>query len=149
MVFWTILFFAISFYGLFKGSIFAPTAKKMIEINMGLAEGEDKDKLGAEFIKNGCLPLIFACSVLFAEIIYLIIALQVDTLKYPTIVAIIVLIFGFIFLKSKKKYSDMNAKELEIEKAKLITYKSITLKSFVKSLLWSTYFGYMFYVLVF
>ncbi|OME55564.1 hypothetical protein BSK59_13905 [Paenibacillus odorifer] len=150
MVFWTIVFFAISFYGIFKGSVFAPSIKTTTKINIEIAEGGDKEKLGIEFLKKGCFPLVMAFVFVIAEIIYLINALSVDPYKYPTIAVILIIIFTFIFAKSKnKKYDDMSKSELEKEKAKLLINKNITIKSFLNAIVWSLYFGYMFYVLVF
>jgi hypothetical protein len=151
MVFWTIVFFAVSLYGVFRGSIFSPSGKKLKEISIKMTEGnkEDENKLAIEALKAGCFPVIIGFTMIIAEVIYLIAALTYDNYKFPTIVAILLIIMSFVFNKNNKQIKDMSADELTIEKAKLIKQKSVTLGSIVKGLLWTVYFGYMFYILVF
>ena len=150
MIFWTLFFFTISFYGVFKGSIFASNSRKMIEMNIRAIESGDKEELTNYFIKEGLTFWISAVFILIAEIWYLIHALGIeDVSKYPTIAALILCVITFIISFGKKKYEDMTQEELNIEKEKLKNYKNITIKSFINSVLWSAYYGYMFYVLVF
>jgi ABC-type transport system involved in cytochrome bd biosynthesis fused ATPase/permease subunit len=150
MIFWTLFFFTISFYGVFKGSIFTSSSKKMIELNIRVAEGGDKEEITNYFLKEGFLPWVSAVFIIIAEIWYLIHALSITGIsKYLTIAALMLCIITMIISFSKKKYADMSQEELNKEKEKLKNYKNVTLRSFINSVLWSAYYGYMFYVLVF
>ncbi|MNH66465.1 hypothetical protein D3C73_184960 [compost metagenome] len=149
MLFWTILFFTISLYGVFKGPLFSETGKKLKQLNIRKAEGESADDLIDDYIKTGCLPIIVALGLTVSQIIYLVNAFSYDIYKYPTVLVISFFIVNFIANSMKKDVSKMNKLELAIEKEKASRVKNVTTGSVCRGLVWSTYFGYMFYVLVF
>ncbi|WP_431785918.1 hypothetical protein [Paenibacillus lactis] len=149
MLFWTIFFLTISLYGVFKGPIFSETGKKLKQLNIRKAEGESADDIIEEYIKAGCLPIIAALGLMVSQIIYLVNAFSYDTYKYPTVLVISFFIVNFIANSMKKDVSKMNKLELAIEKEKASRAKNVTIGSICRGLIWSAYFGYMFYVLVF
>ncbi|WP_179281007.1 hypothetical protein [Paenibacillus sp. XY044] len=56
MIFWTLVFFVISLYGLIRGSIFFDATKRIKLLSIDKAQGKiDADTLGKEFVKDGCL----------------------------------------------------------------------------------------------
>ncbi|MGG1652270.1 hypothetical protein ABHN03_03985 [Paenibacillus sp. NRS-1775] len=149
MIFWTIIFFAINFYGMIKGSIFYSTYQKLELISIREAQGEDKDKINLEFAKKGCLPLLIVFSLAVIEIIYLVNAINYDIYKYPSIFIIVYLIASFVLNKKKNNYKNMNEEELSKAKDSILKGDKFSLKRFFKNFLWVAYFGYMFYCLVF
>lgn len=149
MIFWTIVFFAINFYGMIKGSIFYSTYQKLELISIREAQGEDKDKISLEFAKKGCLPILILFMLAVIEIIYLINAIGYDIYKYPSILIILYLIISFITGKKKKSYKSMSDNELFEAKENMQKEHKQTPKSFLKNFVWVVYFGYMFYCLVF
>lgn len=52
MIFWTIVFFAINFYGMIKGSIFYTAYRNLELISIREAQGEDKQKVGFHIQKG-------------------------------------------------------------------------------------------------
>lgn len=150
MIFWTLVFFAISLYGLIRGSIFFEAAKRIKLLSIDKAQGKiDADTLGKEFVNDGCLQWIAAVILAVAELIYLVNAFHYDTYKVPTLLAVILFLMAFISASLKKSISKMDEDELVIEKAKVQRSKKITFSNIIKSLVWTVYFGYMLYILVF
>lgn len=149
MIFWTILFLTIGLYGVFKGPLFSETGKKLKMLNIRHAEGESADKLLDEYVKAGCLPIITALILTVIEFIYLVNAISFDIYKIPTLVAIMYFIISFIASFMKKNVSKMDEYELAKEKVKALQTKNVTYKTVIKNLIWSTYFGYMLYILIF
>jgi hypothetical protein len=86
------------------------------------------------------LPLIVA------EFIYLINAIRIDTLKYPSIVMLLYIIITPILSKQKK--FDLTTEEGQTKYRSQI-HKGKTLKSYLYNLACLVYFGYMFYILIF
>lgn len=149
MIFWTVVFFAINFYGMIKGSIFYSAYRNLELISIREAQGEDKQKINLEFAKKGCFPIFILFMLAAIEIIYLINAIGYDIYKYPSILIILYLIISFITGKKKKSYKSMSDNELLEAKENLQKENKQTLKSFLKNFVWVVYFGYMFYCLVF
>lgn len=150
MVFWTIVFFGISLYAMVRGSILFSMNQRVKLLSIDKMEGKiDSETLGKEFLKDGCLQWTIGLFLAIAEVIYLVNAISYDTYKFPTLGAILIIIFAIIMASTKKKVEKMNEQELIIERAKIKTTKRITVKSFMKNLIWAIYFGYMFYILIF
>ncbi|MBD8836245.1 hypothetical protein IFU39_00230 [Paenibacillus sp. CFBP 13594] len=154
MIFLSILFFALNLYMIFKGPLFSETGKKLKLLEISEVEGkradsEYKSKVVDGFMKDGCLPLIMALLLTIVEVIYLVVAIGFDPIKIPTLLAILFFIFTWIQASLKKKVKDMTDSEIVIEKAKLQSRKSVTYSSVLKAIMWTTYFGYMTYILVF
>lgn len=76
-------------------------------------------------------------------------AFHYDTYKIPTLLAVLFFVMAFITASFKKSINKMDANELVVEKAKVQSSKKISFSSVIRSLVWTIYFGYMFYVLVF
>lgn len=154
MIFLSVLFFTTSLLTLFKGPMFSETGKKLKLI--GIAE-EEKKRAGdtfksdavENFVKTGCAPLIVALILTVVEIAYLIVAIEHDPYKIPTLLAILFLALAFVTSSLKKKTVNMSDSELMLEKSKALSTKNVSISSAVKSLIWLSYFSYMIYVLVF
>lgn len=150
MIFWTLVFFVISLYGLIRGSFFFEAAKRIKLLSIDKAQRKiDADTLVKEFMKDGCLQWIIAIVLAVTELIYLVTAFHYDAYKIPTLLAVLWFIFSFIIASFKKSIDKMDERELTVEKAKVQSSKKITLSVVIKSLVWAVYFGYMFYILVF
>lgn len=150
MIFWTLVFFVVSLYGLIRGSFFFETTKRIKLLSIDKAQGKiDADTLGKEFVKDGCLQWIAAVILAVAEFIYLVNAFHYDTYKIPTLLAVLLFVLAFIIASFKKNINKMDENELVVEKAKVQESKKITFSNTIKSLVWTVYFGYMLYVLVF
>ncbi|KAA9007248.1 hypothetical protein F4V43_01815 [Paenibacillus spiritus] len=150
MIFWTLVFFVINLLGLLGRSMFYETNKRLELLSIDKAQEKiDDEKLNEEFIKNGCLQWIVAVALAVAEVIYLINAIRYDVYKVPTLGAIIFLVLSFVVVSFKKNINKMNENELILRRAIVENSKRITLFSVVSGLVWTTYFGYMFYILVF
>ncbi|GAV11478.1 hypothetical protein [Paenibacillus sp. NAIST15-1] len=148
MVFWTIVFFTISLLAVFNKGIFFETINKLNLLKIEKAEGMSEDEFNEKSVKQGCVPLALAIILLIIEVYYLIQAINYDTYKYPTVTAIFLIIIGLLANKKIKKVEDMSENERIVYKAEILANKR-TLWSLVKSIFWTVYFGYMFYILVF
>lgn len=150
MIFWTLVFLLISLYGLFRGPLFFESTKNTKLLGIDMAQGKiDDEALGKELIKNGCLPLVAALILAIVEVIYLVNAIHYDPLKIPTLVGILYLIIYTVASSYKKNINKMDENELMIERAKTEKLKRFSFSSVIKGLVWTVYFGYMLYILVF
>lgn len=150
MIFWTLVFFVVSLLGLMGRSIFHETDKRTRLLSIDKALGKiDEKTLGEELVKNGCLQLIVAFALAVAKVIYLMNAIHYDTYKIPTLGTISFLVVALVVASFKKNINKMDEKELIIERAKVESSKRITFGSVIRGLVWTIYFGYMFYILVF
>lgn len=149
MIFWSIVFFTTSFYSLIKGGMFRKSLIKLKKIEIEKIETGDDKKYILESLKTGCFAIVALLTLVVARIFFLINAIGYDVYKYPTIAAILLIILRFVKTKKTKKIEEMTADELIIHKAELLKPTKRTFKQFLRSLLWTVYFGYMFYVLVF
>ncbi|TVY09844.1 hypothetical protein [Paenibacillus cremeus] len=149
MIFWTLVFITTSLLTLFNKGIFQSLNQKMKQLELKrLGDGND-EAYTKEFVKFGCFSLIAGMALFVAQIVYIIKAIEIDPYKYPSILAVAIVIICFLRMKKSKKTSEMNEQELIIYKAELLKPKKRTFLQVVLSLLWAAYFGYMFYVLVF
>lgn len=134
MLFWTVVFFTGNLYWMFLAPL------KLIgdfdnESFKGLSKDQTEEKLlkSPEFIK----AILVACLLFLwnvAEFIYRISALKIDPLVYPTIAILLYDILTILFgSKITKKYNIKTPSKI---------YRIIN------GLIFVTYFGYMFYVLV-
>lgn len=80
------------------------------------------------------------------EVIYLIYAIKLDPLIYPSIILLGYIIISCLFIKAKN--SKLNTKE-EIEEYRKEIYSDRKFKRILVKIIFCIYFVYMFYVLVF
>ncbi|GAB6989565.1 hypothetical protein JCM16418A_16150 [Paenibacillus pini] len=150
MIYCTIIFLALSLYGVFRGTLFSETAKKITLLTIKQAQGEiNSEKMGKEFLKDGCIQWIAAVLLIIVEIVYLVNAIGYDTYKFPTLIMIALLISLLIIGSMEKNVNKMTDLELAVAKAKASRSKNVTLISIIRGLIWITYYGYMLYILVF
>lgn len=123
MIFFTLMFITFYLATLLKGNLFYDSFKDIKDVN-NMDKKTQAKVIGVVF---GIVVPMF-----ITEIIYLIKALSIDTLKYPTILMILNIIVHMIIIKNKPQ-----------------EMKKRTFKGTIVQLLNVTYFGYMFYLLVF
>ncbi|GAF10778.1 hypothetical protein JCM16418_4998 [Paenibacillus pini JCM 16418] len=130
--------------------MFSETAKKITLLTIKQAQGEiNSEKMGKEFLKDGCIQWIAAVLLIIVEIVYLVNAIGYDTYKFPTLIMIALLISLLIIGSMEKNVNKMTDLELAVAKAKASRSKNVTLISIIRGLIWITYYGYMLYILVF
>ena len=152
MLFWTIVFITYHLAFIVRGNLYHDIMKKSGELTLKQAETEDKkekDNIAKELVKKAW-PIWIGSIILIAEIIYILSALKIDVLKYPTAITLFYMIFvGLILSKvNKEQKYDLKIEEdrtnykLEIKKLKRYTFKGI-----ISNLIYITYYCYMFYLL--
>ena len=151
MLFFTILFLAYSVTVLIRGRSF-----HQLQVELGEEEIK-KQRLGTErYVENTEIlakalltSFLFLLPLLIIESIYLTKAVKVDPYLYPSLVALVLFIGQFIFgvLKVKKKV-DLST-EQKVDKYRKQLSRTRTFGGFINALLWTSYFGYMTYVLLF
>ncbi len=146
MLFWTVVFFTMNFIFLFRVP-FRETNIKIAEIYIQKAEGKITEKEYNNQIFKQSWHMFFLLLLFLGEMVYLISALKVDPLKYPTIILLVYFIINFAVMKLNKSV-DLSTEEAKI-KYRMKAYKSKTFKSILTNLIYCGYFGYMFYYLVF
>jgi len=151
LLFWTVIFFLISLTLLIKGNIFYNSSIRIGEIAIqnyqDIKDGKIANKeLVSETIKLIFPMLIFAILAL-CEFIYFINAISVDIYKYPSISIILLFVLSMILkYKPAKKIEDIGIDEY---RKNIYKTKKRSLSSFIYSLIYMTYFSYMFWILVF
>jgi len=153
MLFWTIILITIYLILLVRGSFFTNTIIKLGELTLkaneqGLeyyGEGRLKNELG----KIGMPMLFYGLGMLIVQLFYLINALSVDYLKYPTIIIMIIIMSGFAIGAKKTKNKDdlTTEKGRQNYRTKLYKQSSRKFKSTMTQIIYLSYFIYMFYVL--
>jgi len=148
MLFWTIVFITYNLWLLFKSNTLKEVASVSGEYDIKIANAqteEEKTELKKkQTIK--ALPIFWLLPLIIAEITYLINAIKIDTLKYPSIVMLFYIIVTPILFKQKKY--DLTTEEGQMKYRSQI-HKGKTLKSYLYNLVCLMYFGYMFYILTF
>ncbi len=145
MLFWTVVFFTMNLVLLVRKP-FRDALIKTGELNIQKAEGKITEKeFNEKVLNHGCIVLLFLPAFI-GELIYLIYAIKIDPMIYPSVILLAYLIIGTVFNKTKK--NDLVSEEGR-QKYRLELYKGKTLKSALINLIYCCYFGYMFYVLVF
>jgi len=151
MLFWTLILITFTLIKLIKGELFKETTIKMAELTVkefvpGISE-EEKKSLQTETLKASLLYMLFGLGLVIVHIIYLLNAIDLDPLKYPTIIMIAWVMLAFIKGAVSKKM-DLSIKEnRKIYLAKTYLSKR-TLRGIILNLAFLSYFGYMFYLLV-
>jgi hypothetical protein len=152
MLFWTIVFITFYLFLLFKpyGLNAFQGKNGELQIKLANAKTDEEKKAIAEEQGKIILPYLLLIPFIIAEFIYLISAISIDVYKYPSIAMLFYMIIASAIgakIKDIKKY-DLTTEEGQIKYRKQI-YKGRTLKGYLFNLIYLTYFGYMFYILVF
>jgi hypothetical protein len=149
MVFWTIVFIIFYLSLLLKGSPFYKKRIEYGELEIKKFEGGDKEELSTQQMKTIGFPFVCLWCLIIVEIFYLGSALDNDPNKYPTIVAMLILVLNVLL--SKNSNNDDLSKEEDMRKYKVKLYKTKrwSFKGVTSNLIYLTYFCYMFYILVF
>lgn len=150
MLFWTVVFFTFYLVLLAKGNLTYNTTIKSGELMIKLYEQSKTEKeVNSEVFKTNW-PILLYFPVFLGTFIYYISALTVDVNKYPTIGILIYLITTMVFSKSKNNKQDLTTNEgRQKYREQLYKTKKRTFTGTIKQLVFLTYFGYMFYLLVF
>lgn len=150
MLFFTILFLTFSLATLLSGGLFKEMKAELLEEDIKkVKQGTDNYKFDNYGLGVKALLLtVFIITYLITLLIYLTKAIHIDSLFYPSLLALaysLTSVLIGIFFKKKK---DLSTDE-KIEKARKKARKGRSFKGFFLSLLWVIYFGYMAYTLVF
>ena len=151
MLFWTLVLITFTIIKIIKGGFFKDTIIKLAELtieenNPEISETEKKNKQ-AESLKVGWVYVLFGLVVVIVHIIYLLNAIDLDPLKYPTIIMIVWVMLAFIKGVVSKKMDLSIEENRKIYLAKTYLSKR-TLRGIILNLAFLSYFGYMFYLLV-
>ena len=151
MLFWTLILITFTLIKLIKGELFKETTIKMAELTVkefvpGISE-EEKKSLQTETLKASLLYMLFGLGLVIVHIIYLLNAIDLDPLKYPTIIMIAWVMLAFIKGSVFKKMDLSIEENRKIYLAKAYLSKR-TLRGIILNLAFLSYFGYMFYLLV-
>jgi len=151
MLFWTLILITFTLIKLIKGELFKETTIKMAELTVkefvpGISE-EEKKSLQTETLKASLLYILFGLGLVIVYIIYLLNAIDLDQLKYPTIIMIAWVMLAFIKGAVSKKMDLSIEENRKIYLAKAYLSKR-TLRGIILNLAFLSYFGYMFYLLV-
>ena len=152
MLFWTVVFFTFYLVIFAKGNPMYNNIIKTGELTIKLYEqGKTEKEINKELFDNNW-PYLFYIPLVLGTFIYYINALTVDIYKYPTIGILVYLIFTMAF----SKYSNNKSKnDLTTEggrqkyREQLYKIRKRTFKGMIKQLIFLSYYGYMFYLLVF
>jgi len=152
MIFWTVVFITYYAASLVRGNLFFDIMKKHGELTLKQAqtiEEKEKETIGKEILKISW-KMLLVLLLIIAEGIYLVNAFGVDIYKYPTIFTIFYLLFStFVFNRNNKPKCDLKTDEGRVRyEVALDDMKRFTVKGFITSTIYLSYFGYMFYLLV-
>lgn len=146
MLFWTVAFLTMNLIFLFRVP-FREANIKNGELYIQKSEGKITEKEYSELTFKQSWTMLLMLPLFLGEIIYLISALKVDPLRYPTIISLAYFIISSVLAKTNEPI-DLSTEELKT-KYRMKLYKNRTFKGILTNLIYCSYFGYMFYVLVF
>lgn len=152
MLFWTLVLITFTLIKFIKGGFFKDTIIKTAELTVKENEPETTDKekkaLQEEAFKIGWTYMLFGICLLIVYISYLLNAIYLDPLKYPTIIMIAWIMLAFIKGVVSKKLDLSIEENRKIYLAKAYLTGRRTLRGTIYNLLFLVYFGYIFYLLV-
>jgi hypothetical protein len=150
MLFWTVVFLTLGLLYFVRGSLFYSRLIKIGELALKIAETNDQSK-GIELIKLVAFPFIYSIVMLIVYMIYLFNVIDIDPLKYPTLI-----IIGLIVINLVKSFSTGRSKiDLSTEESRhkyrieLYTRKRWTIKGILYHIITTGYYTYIIYLLVF
>ena len=143
MLFWTIVFLTFNLFLLIRNPM------KEISIKLGevcINKAEGKIVKEETIISQILIIFLVILPLWIGEVIYLIYAIKLDPLIYPSIILLGYIIISCLFIKAKNP--KLNTKE-EIEEYRKEIYSDRKFKRILVNIIFCIYFVYMFYVLVF
>jgi len=151
MLFWTLVLITITIIKLIKGGLFKETYIKMAEFTVKESypelTKEEKKEIQTESFKVGWSLILFRLGLVVVHIIYLLNAINLDPLKYPTIIMITWIMIAFIKGVVSKKV-DLTTEEKRKKYLAKVSLSKRTLSGTIINIAFLSYFGYMFYLLV-
>lgn len=152
MLFWTVVFLIIWLSLLTKGNnslIFTKTKQSRLDDIERASQGLDISKpTTAQY--QGCILTFFYFFLFIYQFVYYFKAINIDMLRYPTIIMIVITIINILFFNiNKSKKHDLTTEDGRYEARKEIEKLSKrSIKSILIQLINITYFCYMFYIQV-
>jgi len=148
MLFWTLVFITFYLINLSKGSILYNSTIKLgeltLEYNKEGISNIKKKEIGKEMLFM-LIPVFLVILLLIIQTIFLICAIHIDYLKYPTIIILAFIILNIV--KSVKKPTTKINLSTEEYRKKLYLTKKRTFKGTLITLMYLAYYFYMFYIL--
>ena len=150
MLFWTLVLIAFTIIKLIKGGFFKEVIVNVAELTVKQYNPETSEKekkaLQEEVLKVSWVYLLFGLVTVIVHIVYLLNAIELDPLKYPTLIMIAWVMLAFIkgVVTKKMDLSIEQNRKIYLSKAYLLNKR--TLQGTIKNLLFLSYFGYMFYL---
>lgn len=148
-LFLTVVFLTVSIIAIFTRGlnmdIYVEAAEAQLKYKNKEIKKSELDSIAVKFLLT---LFLYHLPMLIINVAYLIYALKVDPLTYPSLVAVAYLMASFVksyLNKSEKVDTEIG---LELYKSKLKKHKH-GFKAMVLRVLWIIYYGYMFYALVF
>jgi hypothetical protein len=120
---------------------------KEIIFKLKVLTKEEKMEIQNESFKTGWSLILFGLGLVVVHIVYLLYAINLDPLKYPTIIMIAWIMISFIKGAVSKKL-DLSTEEKRKEYLAKIYLSKRTLSGTIINLAFLGYFVYMFYLLV-
>jgi len=152
MLFWTLVLIAFTIIKMIKGGFFKETLIKIAELTIKEynpeTTTEEKKILQTESFKIGWKFMLFGLGLAVVYITYLLNAINLDPLKYPTIIMMAWIMLAFIkgFVSKKVDLSTDENRKIYLAKAYLSNKR--TLRGTIVNFGFLGYFWYMFYLLV-
>jgi hypothetical protein len=145
MLFFALLFIFTSAYGLIKGKLFYKEILESVKADIKKASGEINEVPKEVAVKLIMIMLYFSFYGI-AQWIFIIKSLTIDPYLYPTLGVILFIFLSFLF-NATKKSKDLTTEE---GRARYLVSQSrkYTFSGMLNKLVYITYFGYMFAVLL-
>ena len=153
MIFWTVVFITYYLASLVRGNLFHNALVKVGELTIEQAkdkiDGKRENKeIGKEML-TASWPIFLGIPLLITLYAYLFKAISLDIYQYPTLIMLFYILFTSFVLRTKKTKDDLTTNEGIVRaKIALEKLKRYTFKRSLVNLVYLSYFGYMFYVLV-
>lgn len=148
MLFFTVLLFVITLILLLKGRLFHEDVIKVGEEEIAKSSSGNINKKVSEEVGIAAIKVLSVyVTIIVIQIAYLLNAIHIDPIKYPTIALLIWYAVGFVKMSVKKK-NKLND-EKSVIKYKRNLYRKYSLSGFLFNLAWVAYLVYMFHILVF
>lgn len=145
MLFFALLFIFTSVYGLIKGKLFYNEILDSVKADIKKASGEITE-VPKEIAVKLIVIMLYLSFYGIAQWVFIIKSLTIDPYLYPTLGVILFIFLNFVINISKKN-KDLTTEE---GRAKYLVKQSrrYTFSGFINKLVYITYFGYMFAVLL-
>jgi hypothetical protein len=149
MIFLSLLFITLYLASLFKGNLFYNSAKQSIELEIKKFEGTLKHGQYNEQITKLIPIFLFQIIWVILLIVFYLFALEIEQMKYLTLIMIAYVVFNVVKNIVKKKSHKTDEEKIEFLKRELYTMKNRTFKGTIINALHLFYFCLAFYTLVF